>query len=258
MGIAVHKDLIEKNQIYKKNKPLLKIVYGEFYELIAQHLSGLSGGVIAELGSGIGSIQEHIPDCIRTDLFPAEWIDQIENAYSLSFEDGSLSDLIMIDVFHHLCYPGAALKEFHRVLMDGGRTIILDPCISLLGRLVYGPLHNEAINFHEEIHWSPPDDWSPEEIDYYAAQGNATRVFMGNKFQDELSTWKNIHVTRLSAIAYAASGGYSRPQFYPDSAYPSIKKIERVLDKFPALFATRMLVVLEKMGFEEGIDSARS
>jgi len=246
MGIGVHKDLIEKNQIYKNNKPLLKKIYGEFYELIAKNLSGLSGGAIAELGSGIGDIQEHIPDCIRTDLFPAEWIDQTENAYSLSFEDGSLSDLIMIDVFHHLRYPGTALKEFHRVLMDGGRAIILDPCISLLGRLVYGPLHDEPINFDKEIHWSSPDDWSPEEIDYYAAQGNATRVFLGNKFKDELRLWESINVIRLSAIAYVASGGYSRPQFYPDPAYPFIKKIERILDKFPALFATRMIVVLKK------------
>jgi SAM-dependent methyltransferase len=234
MGIHVHKDLIEKNQIYKNNKPLLKKIYGEFYELIAQHLSGLSGGKITELGSGIGNIQEYIPECIRTDLFPAEWIDQIENAYSLSFEDGSLSDLIMIDVFHHLRYPGTALKEFHRVLMDEGHAIILDPCISLLGRLVYG------------IHWSPPDGWSPEEVDYYAAQGNATRIFLGNGFKDELGVWERIKVIRLSAIAYVASGGYSRPQFYPDSAYPLIKKIESVLDNFPAVFATRMLVVLEK------------
>jgi len=246
MGIDVHKDLIAKNQNYKKNKPLLKKVYGEFYELIVQNLSGLSGGKIAELGSGIGNIQDYIPDCIRTDLFPAEWIDQIENAYSLSFEDGSLSDLIMIDVFHHLRYPGAALKEFHRVLAGGGKAIILDPCISLLGRLVYGPLHDEPIKFDEEIHWLPPDDWSPEEIDYYAAQGNATRVFLGGRFKDELGTWQSIHVIRLSAIAYVASGGYSRPQFYPDSAYPFIKKIENLLDNFPALFATRMLVVLEK------------
>ena len=246
MGIGVHKDLIEKNQFYKNNKPLLKKIYGEFYELIAQQLSRLSDGKIAELGSGIGNIQDYIPDCIRTDLFPAEWIDQIENAYSLSFEDSSLSDLIMIDVFHHLRYPGTALKEFHRVLMDGGRAIILDPCISPLGRLVYGPLHDEPINYHEEIHWSPPDVWSPEEIDYYAAQGNATRVFLGARFKDKLSTWKSIHIIRLSAIAYVASGGYSRPQFYPDPAYPLIKKIEELLDKFPALFATRMLVVLEK------------
>jgi len=246
MGIGVHKDLISKNQDYKKNKPLLKKVYGEFYELIARNLCGLTGGKIAELGSGIGNIQDYIPDCIRTDLFPVEGIDRIENAYSLSFEDGSLSDLIMIDVFHHLRYPGAALKEFHRVLADGGRVIILDPCISLLGRLVYGPLHDEPISLHEEIHWDPPDGWSPEEIDYYAAQGNATRVFLGNRFRDELGFWRTTRTIRLSAIAYVASGGYSRPQFYPDSAYPFIKSIESVLDKFPALFATRMLVMLEK------------
>ena len=246
MGIGIHKDLINKNLDFKNQKPLLKKVYGEFYELIAQNLSGLAGGKIAELGSGIGNIQNYIPNCIRTDLFSAAWIDQVENAYSLSFEDNTLSDLIMIDVFHHLRYPGAALHEFHRVLNEGGHVILLEPCISVLGMLVYGPLHEEPINLSKEICWSPPTDWSGEKIDYYAAQGNATRIFLGEKFVPELDYWTSFSVTRLSAIAYVASGGYSRPQFYPEAAYPAMKRIEKVLDKFPALFATRMLVVLEK------------
>jgi hypothetical protein len=199
-----------------------------------------------ELGSGLGNIHEVIPNCIRTDLFPNPWIDQIENAYQLSFADESVSDLILTDVFHHLKYPGTALQEFSRVLRAGGRVIMLEPCISLLGLLVYGVLHDEPIAITEKVKWDAPAGWSPEKVGYYAAQGNASRIFVGKRFRHQLDKWQKLKTQRLSAIAYAASGGFSKPQLYPTSALTWIRKLEKMLDRFPALFATRLLVILEK------------
>jgi SAM-dependent methyltransferase len=187
-----------------------------------------------------------IPDCIRTDLFPYPWIDQLENAYKLSFADETISDLILSDVFHHLKYPGTALQELYRVLRKGGRVIMLEPCMSALGLIVYGLLHVEPIAITKQIQWLAPEDWSPQNIDYYAAQGNATRVFVGRKFRSQLECWQNIQAIRLSAISYAASGGYSKPQMYPTWALPAIQKMEKLLDPFPAIFATRLIVVLQK------------
>jgi SAM-dependent methyltransferase len=246
MGIDLHQGLIEKNYEYWNQKPILKILYGDFYRLIAAKLSNLPDAKIVELGSGLGNIREFIPNCIRTDLFPNPWIDQIENAYHLSFPDQSVSDLILTDVFHHLKYPGTALKEFSRVLRKGGRVILLEPCMSALGLLVYGVLHDEPVAVTKEIKWEAPEGWSPEQIDYYAAQGNASRVFLGKKFRQDLRDWRTIKAQRLSAIAYAASGGFSKPQLYPTPALPLIRKLEKVLDLFPTLFATRLLITLEK------------
>ena len=246
MGIDLHQGLIEKNYEYWNRKPILKILYGDFYRRIAAQLSNLPESKTVELGSGLGNIHEFIPNCIRTDLFPNPWIDQIENAYQLSFADESVSDLILTDVFHHLKYPGTALEEFSRVLRKGGRVIMLEPCISALGLLVYGILHDEPIALTKEIEWRAPEGWSPNQIDYYAAQGNASRIFLGRRFRNKLGDWRRIKTQRLSAIAYAASGGFSKPQLYPTSALPLIRKIEKVLDIFPFLFATRLLVILEK------------
>jgi SAM-dependent methyltransferase len=246
MGILLHQDSIERNQEYWNRKPLLRTLYGDFYRLIAKNLSNLPERKIVELGSGLGNIHDVIPYCIRTDLFPNPWIDQVENAYRLSFSDGSVSDLILTDVFHHLKYPGTALKEFSRVLRKGGRVIMLEPCISALGLLVYGVLHEEPIAINKRIEWETPQSWSSEEIDYYAAQGNASRVFVGNRFREQLTGWQKSRTQRLSAIAYAASGGFSKPQLYPTSALPLIRKLEGLLDRFPTLFATRLLVILEK------------
>ena len=246
MGINLHQDLIEKNHEYWNQKPLLRVLYGDFYRLIARNLSNLPGRKTVELGSGLGNIHEVIPNCIRTDLFPNPWIDQIENAYKLSFEDGSVSDLILTDVFHHLKYPGTALQEFFRVLCKGGRVIMLEPCMSALGLLIYGILHDEPVAVTKKIEWEAPESWSPENIDYYAAQGNASWVFVGKRFRRKLNDWQKIETHRFSAIAYAASGGFSKPQLYPTSALSWIRKLETVLDLFPSLFATRLLVVVEK------------
>ena len=246
MDINLHQDLIDKNQEYWNRKPLLRILYRDFYKLISTHLSRLPDSKIVELGSGLGNIHDVIPECLRTDLFPNPWIDQIENAYKLSFADESVSDLLLTDVFHHLKYPGTALNELQRVLRKGGRVIMLEPCVSLLGLLVYGVLHDEPIAITKVIEWFAPKTWKPENIDFYAAQGNATRIFFSKKYSSNLKNWKSIKTVRLSAIAYAASGGYSKPQLYPTAFLPLIKKLEKVLDLFPILYATRLLVILEK------------
>ncbi len=245
-GIDRHHDEIQKNLSLWSRKPLLKQIYRSLHEQIARRLSNRPGSRVVELGSGIGNIKDAIPGCLRTDLFPNPWIDQIESAYDLSFPDEHLSDLVLFDVFHHLRYPGTALREFHRVLEPAGRVIIFDPCLSVLGRLVYGLFHHEPIGLDHDIEWLAPVDWSPADDDYYAAQGNATRIFVRDELGQCLAGWRKVAVDRLSAISYVASGGYSKPQLYPLKALPLMRALDKVCDMVPSVFATRLLVVLEK------------
>jgi SAM-dependent methyltransferase len=244
--VTRHNDEIQENKRLWERKPSLRKSYTVFHRLIARHLSNVPGGKVVELGSGIGNIKEVIPNCVRTDLFPNPWLDQVENAYALSFAKSSVSDLILFDVFHHLRYPGTALEEFHRVLVPNGRVLIFEPRVSILGAVVFGALHPEPIAAREEIKWTAPAGWKPEEVDYYAAQGNATRIFLRQELQEKLSDWKVVKTVQLSAISYVASGGYSKPALYPDFAYPLMRAIDHLADLCPPLFATRLLVVLEK------------
>ncbi|HNK63175.1 MAG TPA: methyltransferase domain-containing protein [Anaerolineales bacterium] len=245
MGIERHRDLIDKNQELWHRKPLLRTVYTDLYRNMQGHLSH-APGMNVELGSGMGSIREVMPDCLRTDLFHYSWLDLVENAYCLSFKNGSLSNLLMVDVFHHLRYPGNALDEFLRVLAPGGRVILMEPGLGLLGRVIYEWMHVEPVGHAKDITWIAPEDWSPNKMDYYAAQGNATWIFTKNVSPHQLSKWNLVTVKRFAALAYAASGGYSGPQLYPAVAYPLIKSFEKFLQLFPALFTTRLMIVLEK------------
>jgi hypothetical protein len=81
---------------------------------------------------------------------------------------------------------------------------------------------------------------------YYAAQGNAQRIFFSEKYEARLAAWRMMRRQRFAALAYAGSGGFSGPQLYPEGLYPAVRALDRIADTLPALLGTRLLVALEK------------
>lgn len=244
MNIQQHNIEILRNQKSFLSKPLLKKLYHNFYSIIKNCISSQIDGAIVEIGSGIGLVREIIPQCICTDLFSNPWIDRVENVYSLSFKNNELSHVILFDVFHHLRYPVTALEEVLRVLKPGGRIIIFDPCISFMGVFVWGPFHHESLGLNQSITFNAPNNFNSHQIDYYAASANAYRIFWR---KNNFPFIKNIILKkRFSCLSYVLSGGFSKPQLYPTQLFNFIKLIEKGMDYFPLLFATRTLIVMEK------------
>jgi SAM-dependent methyltransferase len=245
VSLEQHNVEIHENRRHWERKPLLRKVYSQFGREIAKRVDPTQPGLVVELGSGMGNIKEHLPDCITTDVFPNPWLDRVENAYALTFADGTVSHMILFDVWHHLQYPGPALREFYRVLTEHGKVIIFDPAMGLLGRFVFGAFHHEPLGLSDEIQWEAPAGLIPEGSGYYAAQGNASRIFGSNAFRDRLGSWRVAEVTYFSALAYLGSGGFRGPQLYPMVGLPLLNRVDSLLSRFPSL-ASRMLVVLEK------------
>lgn len=237
-----------RNRESWENKPVLQRVYGSFYEEIATNLVDPAEGSVVELGSGIGVSKKFIPNCVTTDIFPNPWLDRVENAYQLKFGDASIRNLILFDVFHHLKYPGAALAEFWRVAMPKGRVILFEPAMGLLGKLVYGLFHHEPLGLDSKIELFPPSGERPNEHGYYAAQGNAWRVFVKGENPQLLDRWNLLRCKTLCALSYVLSGGFSKPSLYPLFLLPAIRMVDRLLEVSPPMFGTRLLIVLEKAG----------
>jgi len=245
VSLEQHNVEIHENRRHWERKPLLRRVYSQFSREIAGRVDRTTSGLVVELGSGMGHIKEHLPDCITTDLFPNEWLDRVENAYCLNFNTSAVSHLILFDVWHHLEYPGTALSEFYRVLTDRGKVIIFDPAMGILGRFVFGAFHHEPLGLGEDIHWNAPAGLTLADFGYYAAQGNASRVFGSSAFSEQLRYWRVVEVSYFSGLAYLGSGGFRGPQLYPMAALPLLNRVDSFLSRFPSL-ASRMLVVLEK------------
>jgi len=205
---------IRQNQEAWQKKTVLHQAYAVLYRLICAQLSPVEGSTV-ELGSGIGALKEFLPNCVTTDIFPNPWLDRVENAYGLSFPNTSLSNLILFDVFHHLQWPGSALREFARVVRQQGRVIMMEPGFGLLGKFVYSNFHHEPLGFDQPISWDRPAAHGDSAGSYYAAQANAWRLFRLGEGGDRLPEWKTILVKPLAALSYVASGGFSRPSLYP-------------------------------------------
>jgi SAM-dependent methyltransferase len=236
-----HQVEIEKNLASWRNKPLLQTIYDAFYQRILKHIDPTMPGAIVELGSGIGNLKARLPQAICTDLFPNPWLDLVCDAYRMPFGDGSVSHLILFDVFHHLERPRAFLREARRVLVPKGRVILFEPFISATSFPVYGLLHHEPVALGQKLDGC---EEPPPAHDYYAAQGNATRLFFRGENRDWLSGWSIAHTEAFSAFAYLFSGGYSKPAIYPRSCFPLLKSIDTALSRAPSLFGARCLVEL--------------
>ncbi|HEX3798251.1 MAG TPA: class I SAM-dependent methyltransferase [Verrucomicrobiae bacterium] len=238
-----HQLEIQKNLRAWHAKPLLQNIYAGFYRQILPLIDQNIPGQIVEIGSGIGNLKEHLPQAIATDLFPNPWLDLACDGYDLPFASGTLSHLVLFDVFHHLRAPNAFLREARRVLTSRGRVILFEPYISLSSFPVYGLLH------HEPVAWKQSIDLTselPRPRDYYAAQGNATRLFFREEFPGWFDGWNLLQARALSSFSYLLSGGYSKPALYPASGLELFQQLDEFLSQWPRLFGARCLISLER------------
>ena len=240
--LAQHQTEIERNLRAWHAKPLLKEIYAGFYQRIVALIDPAIAGRIVEIGSGIGNLKEHLPAALATDLFPSPWLDLVCDGYELPFRTGSLSHLVLFDVFHHLRAPNAVLREARRVLAPGGRLVLFEPYISWSSYPVYGLLHHEPVAWGETIARA---DSLPRPRDYYAAQGNATRLFFRKELPGWPEGWKIVRAEAFSCFHYLLSGGYAKPAFYPACWLKRLQQLDAGLSRWPRLFAGRCLVALQ-------------
>src|SRR5947209_8887463 len=116
-----------------ERKPVLRTVYNDFYDRI---VAACASGLTVEIGGGIGNLKQRLPSVIATDIQFAPWLDCVADAQHLPLAAGAVSNIVMVDVLHHIEFPVVFFREASRVLRPGGRAIMLEPAITWGSTLV--------------------------------------------------------------------------------------------------------------------------
>jgi SAM-dependent methyltransferase len=240
--LSQHQTEIQRNLEVWQRKPLLRRIYARFYQRIVALVDPAAPGRIVEIGSGVGNLKSHLPQAISTDLFPNPWLDVVCDGYELPFQSGTVSHLILFDVFHHLRAPNAFLRDARRVLKQNGRLILFEPYISFCSYPAYEFIHHEPVAWRREISFA---ETLPRPRDYYAAQGNATRLFFRRERPGWPADWTVFHASVMAGFSYLLSGGFSKPALYPARCVSWLDRCDERLSRWPRLFGVRCLVGLQ-------------
>jgi len=201
---------------------------------------------IVDIGSGPGFLKEYAPEIISTDVEPLPWIDRVVDGCVLPFDNGSVGNLVMMDVFHHLGRPLDFLREAGRVLTTGGRVVMIEPWTSPLGRFVYAYLCHEGIDTHA-------DPKNPFGGDKNALDGNAALpqlVFgKGTGRVAEPIRFGHLRLQSaqpLSAFAYLLTGGFKPICLLPRPLLPLVQWMDRIAEPLAGWIGVRAIIELEK------------
>lgn len=236
-------DDLAAQELAWETRPLLRRLYRSWFALLAARLS--TPGPTIELGAGIARFKEIVPEAIATDVEPTPWTEVVVDAQRMPYRDGSVGNVVLFDVFHHLADPAGFLDEARRVLRPGGRVLVIDPYCSPLSTAAYRTFHHERTDVTAD----------PFAVDADIAgrpmasnQARSTLVFF--RHADELQQrWPELALVerkRFSFILYPLSGGFSRRPLLPRALWLLGELIEQALRPLAPLLAFRCLVVLER------------
>ena len=201
----------------------------------------------------IGGIKAFIPDVVTSDLVKTPYVDTVCSAYDIVPSEtsgtGQWSNIIAVDVLHHLRQPLGFLEEASRALAQGGRILLMEPAGTPFGRLFYTLFHQEPISPKDIV---PPFDFLPNQGPVeFANMAMGTSLFV--KYRSLVEKALAEMDLKLAALhyrdllAYPLTGGYSAPQMLPTPLLKGVLSLEKRLPQWVMRWmALRVLIVIEK------------
>ena len=227
-----------------ESKPVLRAVYQDYYQRIG---AWARGAPTVELGAGGADLKAALPQLIASDIVPSPWLDLTLDAQALPFADGTVANLVGVDVLHHVEYPSQFLAEAERVLKPSGRVVLVEPAITPLSWLFFKFGHPEPVALRVDPlrsgqPWPGRDPMeSNQAVPTLLARrhrGRLERQFPGLRIR---------HHERLSLVAYPLSGGLRPWCLLPQRLVATLLRAERwVTPALGPIMAFRILLVIER------------
>jgi hypothetical protein len=249
-----HEQLLRHRRVWEQ-KAILRRVYKEefFARLLA---SRRPGGLSVEVGGGPGFFKQFAPDIVSTDLIWCPWLDAIADAQQLPFRSNSVANIFGLDMLHHLATPMTFLGEVSRVLVRGGRLILVEPWITPFSYFIFRFLHQERCDLSETPWTQNQAGAGPEKMAFDGNQAIPYLLFGPKHRSSTLSSLPGLKLLTLEPFclfAYLLSGGFKPMNLLPESLYPALSKFERATSPlWHRVAALRVLLVLEKTISDHG------
>ena len=227
---------------FEKLNIALGILYKEWYELISHQLCD-SVGMNLELGCGASFIDKIIKNIIKSDVFLNSNTDLRIDAMEVGLKyENQISNLILVNVFHHISNPELFLKSAEKSLLSGGRIIMIEPSNNIWSRFVYKLVGHEKFD--------------PEQINWYfesndplldSNQALSWIIFKRDykKFKKLFPEFSLLKKKSMMPFSYLLSGGHTYNTKVGGIIIKIIRKLERSF--FDNQFGIFDLICIEKI-----------
>lgn len=237
----------DRNRLHRQiwaEKPVLQEVYGHLYRRM---VAACRPGLTLEVGGGSGNLKSYAQDIVSFDIVPAPWLDFVADAQALPLPAASAANIVMLDVLHHIEYPVRFLREAERVLVPGGRLVMVEPGITPLSWPFYRFIHEEPVVMSQDpLAEGAPD---PHKDPYAGNQAIPTRLATRDaaRMHAAVPGLRLARVDWLSLLAYPLSGGFKRWSLITPALARAVLGIEdRIAPWLGRACAFRVMLVLEK------------
>lgn len=228
-----------------RRKAGLRQFYEDVYAQYAECLSRCpADGAVVELGSGAGFARECIPGLISSDVIAYRRVSCVFDARRMPFARGSLSAIVMFNVFHHIADVAAFLGEASELLMPGGRLLIVDQHPGWISAPILRYAHHEPYD-------SQARQWQ------FAADGPlsgangalAWMVFQRDRalFQQRFPHLRLRRYQPHSPLSYWLAGGLKSWSLLPGPWYPMARRLDQWLARLTPRLCSFVSIELERV-----------
>ena len=205
--MSIKGEIITEDRIgFEKSNRALGFIYKEWYEFISKLLTEIDG-INIELGCGASFIDQINKSIKKTDVFLNSNTDFKLDAMDIGQKfENKISNIILVNVFHHISDPVLFLKAAEKSLLPGGRIIMIEPSNNYWSRLVYKFVGHEPFD-------TAQSEWKFESKDPLLDSNQALSwiIFVRDyeKFKNLFPMFSLIQKRNMMPFSYLLSGGHS-------------------------------------------------